>query len=158
LTAPSIFTARSTASSATGSHVSAVEPARDRVGEPGLGLVAVHRERDDDGPGVRPRVLNVDPGRRGDRYARDRVPDLGKVDLRHARIAGDGVRLELQRHPHLVVGSDGHALLAEDLGHRLERLRRGQAVVLVRLGERGVLSRPPDRLARLVLRGIGRPA
>ena len=134
-----------------------IEPARDRVGEAGLRFVSLNRERDDDRPRVRPRVLDVDAGRRGDRHPRDSVPDLGQVNLRHARIARDGVRLELERHLHLVVGGHGDTLFAEDLGHRLGRSWIRERVVLVGLGESRVLARSPHRLARLILRGVGRP-
>ena len=140
-----------------GRPVECVQPAGDRVRESRLRLVTLDREGDDDGVRIGPRELDVDAGRRRDRDPRDRVADLREVDLRDAGIARDRVALQVEGHAHLVVGAHGGALLPIDLGHRGERLGRRQHVVLVGLGERGVVPRSPDRLLGLVRRRVGRP-
>jgi hypothetical protein len=134
-----------------------VQPAGDHVGEAGLGLLAFDGEGHDERPRVGPGVLDVDTGRRGDRDPRDRVADLRQVDLGHARVARNRVPLQVERQADLVVGAHVGAVLAEDLRHRGDGLGVGEPVVLVGFGERGVVPGSPDRLLRLVERGVGRP-
>jgi hypothetical protein len=88
---------------------------------------------------------------------RDLVTHLRQIHLRHAGVARDGVALEVQRHPNLVVGGDGRALGPVQLGHRLDGHGVGQAVGGVGFGERGVLPRCGHRRSDLVFGGVGRP-
>ena len=87
---------------------------------------------------------------------RDRVADLGPSIFVARGSIDDRPPLQVEGQRHLPVRRDVGLVLPVQLRDGRRGGGRREHVVLVRLGERGVLARAPDRLAHLVGGRVGR--